>query len=57
MGDVGCWGFVMLGVWDVRDVGYWECGMLGDVGCLGCEMLGMCDVWDVVCSGCGIFRM
>ena len=52
----------MLGVWDVRDVGYWGCGMLGmwyfrDVGCSGCRMLGMSDVRDVEYWGCGMFRM
>ena len=28
----------MFWMWDVRDVGYWRCGMLGmwDVGDLGC---------------------
>ena len=47
----------MLEMWNVSDVGCWECGMLemwdvGDVGCSGCGMFGMWDVRDV---GCGMF--
>ena len=44
VGDVGCWGYGMLGMWDVRDVGCLGCGMfrMWDVGC------GMFAVmWDV----------
>ena len=41
VGDIVCYGCVMLGF-----VRYWECGMMrmwdvGDVGCWGCGMLGM----------------
>ena len=36
VGDVGCWGFRMLGMWDVRDV---ECSR--------CRMFG---IWDVECG-------
>ena len=51
------WGYCMLGMCDVRDVGCSGCGMLemwdvGDVGCSGCGMFGMWDVRDV---GCGMF--
>ena len=35
--DVGCLGCGMLGMWDVQDVRFSECGMLA----------GMWDVWDV----------
>ena len=39
VGDMGCWGSEMLGMWGVRDV-----------GCLRCRALGM---WDVLgYSGC-----
>ena len=38
---MGCSGFEMFGMWDVRDV-----------RCLGCEMFGMWGVRDV---GCGMF--
>ena len=49
----------MFGMWDVGDVGCWECGMfgmwdVGDVGCWGCRMLRMWDVGDV---GCGMLEM
>ena len=52
----------MFRMWNVRDVGYWRCGMLemwdiGDVGCSGCGMLEMWDVRDVGCSGCGMLGM
>ena len=52
----------MLGMWDVRDVGCWGCGMfrMWDVqngGCAGCGMCRMWDVRDVGCLGCGMFRM
>ena len=51
IGDVGCWGFEMLGMWDVGDV--------QDVGCWGCGMLETWDVREVGCSGCGmlIYKM
>ena len=29
VGDVGCWGYGMLGMRDVEDVGCWGCGMFG----------------------------
>ena len=53
---VGSWGCV-----NVRDVRYWEQGMLGicdvgGVGCQGCGILGMWDVRDVGCSRCSISR-
>ena len=41
VGDVGCWGYGMLGMWDVEDV-----------GCSGCRMFRMWNVPDV---GCGMF--
>ena len=49
-------------MWDVGDVGCWECGMLGmwdvgDMGCSVCRMFGMWYVPDVGCSGCGMFGM
>ena len=44
--DAGCWGWGMLGIWDVADV---ECSR--------CGMFGMWDIRDVECSGCGMFRM
>ena len=33
--DAGCWGWGMLGIWDVADVGCSRCRMFGmrDVGC------------------------
>ena len=59
---VEVWGYCMLEMCDVRDVGCSRCGMfgmwdVGDVGCSGCGMLGMWYVRDVVCSGCGMFGM
>ena len=53
------WGYCMLGMCDVRDVGCSGCGMfgmwdVGDVGCWGCGMLGIWDVRDV---GCGIWDL
>ena len=56
------WGYCMLGMCDVPDVGCWGYGMLGmwdvgDVGCSGCGMLGMWDVGDVGCWGCGMLGM
>ena len=59
---MGYWGCGMLGMWDVRDVGWSACGLfgiwdVGDMGCSGCEMLGMWDVRDVGCSGFGMFEM
>ena len=52
----------MFRMWNVRDVGYWRCGMLemwdiGDVGCSGCGMLEMWDVRDVGCWGFGLLGM
>ena len=57
----------MLGMWDVRVVGYLRCGMfgtwnvgmwdVGNVGCSECAMLGIYSVRDEECSGCGIFGM
>ena len=29
VGDVVCWVFGMLGLWDVGDVGCWGCGISG----------------------------
>ena len=56
------WGYCMLGLCYVRDVGCWRCGMLGmwdvgDMGFWGCGMLGMWDVRDVGCSRCEMFGM
>ena len=56
------WGYCMLEMCNVRDVGCSGCGMLEmwdvrDVGCSGCGMFGMWDVRDVRCSGCGMFGM
>ena len=51
VGDVGCWGYGMLGMWDVRDVGCLGCGMFGmwDVGC------GMfAGMWDVDLQNAGM---
>ena len=57
---VECWGYCMLGMCDVQDVGCWGCGMLGmwvdgDVGCWGCGIVEMRVVGDVGCWGCGLF--
>ena len=49
VGDIVCWGCVMLETWDVGDV--------GDVECWGCGMLEMWDVGDVGCWGYGMFVM
>ena len=62
---VELWGYCMLGMCDVRDVGCSGCGMfgmwdVGDVGCSGCSecgMFGMWDVQDMGCSGCGMLGM
>ena len=60
VGDIVCWGCVMLEMWDGRDVRCLGCGMLGmwdvgDVGCSGCGMFGMWGVRDVGWWGCGMF--
>ena len=59
---VECWGYCMLGMCDVQDVGCWGRGMFGkwdvrDVECWGCGMLGMWDAGDVGCWGCGMLGM
>ena len=64
--DVDCcpyvefWGYCILGMCDVRDVGCSGCGMLamwdvGDVGYWGCGMFGMWDVRDSGFWRCGMF--
>ena len=64
VGDEGCLGCWMFGMWyvqdveyskwDIRDLGYLEFGLFrmwdaGDVRCCRCLMFGIVDVWGVGC--------
>ena len=53
------WGYCMLRMCDVRDVGCSGCGMfeMSDVGDVGCWRCGMWDVRDVGYLGCDMFGM
>ena len=48
---MGCWGYGVLVMWDVQDVGYLGSGMFG------CGMFKISYVWDVECSGCGMLGL